>query len=153
VLAHDGRLSIVAVIALAAAAAIAGDNLGYLLGRRFGRGALERPGPFQSHRRDALARGDAFFQRHGAKAVFLGRWVTGLRVWASWLAGMTHLRWRTFVLYNALGGIGWATTIGLLGYFAGHAAERIVERVGLLAAVAVVVLAALAFVAVRLARR
>lgn len=152
-LAHDGKLSIVVVIAVAATAAIVGDNGGYLLGRRFGRRALERPGPFESHRRDALERGERFFDRHGAKAVFLGRWVTGLRVWASWLAGMTHLPWRTFVVYNALGGIAWATTVGLAGYYAGHAAEKLVERLGLVAAALVVVGVLVALVVVRLRRR
>jgi membrane-associated protein len=148
-LAHEGKLSIVAVIAAAALAAIVGDNCGYLLGRKLGRRALERPGLFEDHRRSALRHGERFFARHGAKAVFLGRWVTGLRIWASWLAGITHLPWRTFLLYNALGGIAWATTVGLAGYFAGHAAEELVKRVGIAAAVVVAVAAVVALVVVR----
>ena len=152
-LAHDGKLSIPVVIAVAAAAAIVGDNGGYLLGRKLGRRALERPGAFEHHRREALARGETFFARHGAKAVFLGRWITGLRVWASWLAGMTHLPWRTFLVFNALGGIAWATTVGLAGYFAGHAAEKLIERVGLGALVVAVLLGGLALVLIRMRRR
>jgi membrane protein DedA with SNARE-associated domain len=145
-LAHSGDLEIAPVIAVAAAAAIIGDNLGYLLGRKLGRRFLERPGRFERHRRTALERGERFFDAHGAKAVFLGRWVTGLRVWASWLAGMTHLPWRKFLLWNALGGIAWAITIGLAGYFAGHAAEQLVKTVGVGAAIAVVVLGVAAYV-------
>lgn len=153
VLAHNGRLDIVPVIAVAALAAIAGDNCGYLIGRKLGRRALERPGRFEDHRRAALAAGERFFASHGAKAVFLGRWITGLRVWASWIAGMTHLPWRTFLVYNALGGICWATTVGLAGYFAGHAAQELVERVGVVVAAVVVAAALAALLVVRLRRR
>jgi membrane protein DedA with SNARE-associated domain len=63
--------------------------------------------------------------------VFLGRFVLGLRVWASWLAGATHMRWRSFFLWNALGGITWATAIGLIAYFIGHTAGNAIETFGL----------------------
>jgi membrane protein DedA with SNARE-associated domain len=152
-LAHSGRLEIGTVIAVAAAAAIIGDNGGYLLGRKLGRRFLERPGRLERHRRTALERGERFFDAHGAKAVFLGRWVTGLRVWASWLAGMTHLPWKKFLLWNALGGIAWAITIGLAGYFAGHAAEELVKEVGVAAAAVVIVLGVAAYVVLRVRRR
>jgi membrane-associated protein len=80
-----------------------------------------------------------FFERHGPKAVFLGRFVLGLRVWASWLAGATHMRWRSFVFWNALGGICWATAIGLLAYFLGHAAGNAIEAFGIYGLVAVLI--------------
>ena len=137
VLASQGDLSIPLVIAIAAAAAIVGDNVGYLLGSRFGRRFLERPGRFRVRRLGLLRRGDLLFARHGAKAVFFGRWIAGLRIWAAWLAGMTAMRWRSFLLWNALGGIGWAIWFGLLGYFGGEAAARLVARLGVGAAVAV----------------
>jgi membrane-associated protein len=152
-LADDGRLSIVVVIVVAAAAAIMGDNLGYLGGRRLGRRFAERPGAFADYRRTALDQADRFFARHGAKAVFLGRWVTGLRIWAAWVAGITHMRWKTFFTFNALGGICWAISIGLAGYFAGHAAQKLVERVGVGAAIAVVVLGALTLLFFHVRRR
>lgn len=141
--AQDGKLSIVIVIAVAAGAAIVGDNLGYLAGRRYGRRLLERPGRFEEHRRRALERGETFFARHGSKAVFFGRWVAALRVWAAWIAGITHLPWPVFLVWNALGGILWATTIGLVGYLAGHTAEKIVQKAGY-GALAVAVLGAVA---------
>ena len=109
VLAHDGRLHIEYVIALAALAAIMGDNLGYLIGRTGGRRLLERPGPFERHRREVLTRGEPFFARHGPKAVFLGRWVAGLRIAASWLAGINRMHWPVFLFWNAVGGVAWAT--------------------------------------------
>lgn len=144
VLAHDGRLNIAYVIALAALAAIVGDNLGYLIGRTGGRRLLERPGLLERHRREILTRGEPFFARHGPKAVFLGRWVAGLRIAASWLAGINRMHWPVFLFWNALGGIAWATSVGLLAYFAGPAAEAALKRVGLVGfAIAVLVVVAL----------
>jgi membrane protein DedA with SNARE-associated domain len=75
-LAAHGNLSITTVIAFAACAAIAGDNLGYQFGRRFGRRALERPGRLAALRTQTLATSELFFDRHGATAVVLGRWMT-----------------------------------------------------------------------------
>jgi membrane-associated protein len=141
VLASQGKLKIEFVIALAAAAAIVGDNIGYAIGRKGGRWLLERPGRFQSQRLQVLQSGQPFFERHGPKAVFFGRFVLGLRVWASWLAGATHMHWRSFVLWNALGGIVWATVIGLIAYYLGHSAGSVVQAFGLygLAALAIAV--------------
>src|ERR1700716_3359182 len=114
VLASRGKLQIELVIALAATAAIIGDNIGYLIGRKGGRWLLERPGAFERQRRLVLGWGEPFFERHGPKAVFLGRFILGLRVWASWLAGATRMNWRSFVLWNALGGICWGAVVGRL---------------------------------------
>jgi membrane protein DedA with SNARE-associated domain len=144
-LASQGKLKIELVIALAAAAAIVGDNIGYLIGRKGGRWLLERPGAFHRQRLQVLEIGQPFFERHGPKAVFFGRFVLGLRVWASWLAGATRMHWRSFVLWNALGGITWATAIGLSAYFLGHSAGNAIEAFGLfgLAAVAIAVVSGL----------
>jgi undecaprenyl-diphosphatase len=150
-LAHRGRLDIAAVIAVAAGAAILGDNLGYVIGRQGGRRLLEAPGPFQRRRREVIAQGEPFFARHGAKAVFLGRWAAGLRIAAAWLAGISRMRWPVFLLWNALGGIAWATSIGLAAYLLGPAVERVVRTVGL-AGVALVALAGLALFLVRRVR-
>jgi membrane protein DedA with SNARE-associated domain len=144
VLASDGSLSIELVIAFAAMAAIIGDNIGYQLGRRYGRRVLLRGGRLEAQRARMLSGAESFFDRHGPKAVFLGRWVTGLRVWAAWLAGATHMRWRVFLAWNALGGLAWALSIGLLAYFFGRAAARVIEHIGqgaaVLVGVAVIVL-------------
>jgi membrane-associated protein len=130
VLASQHRLQIALVIALAAAAAIVGDNVGYLIGRKGGRWLLLRPGPFAGHRARVLEVGEPFFARHGAKAVFVGRWILGLRNWASWLAGASHMPWRSFSLWNAAGGITWATTIGSVAYYAGHSATSTIALFG-----------------------
>jgi undecaprenyl-diphosphatase len=144
--AATGRLSIVWVIVVAAAAAIIGDNIGFMIGRRGGRALLERPGRFERERRRVLEIGDPFFERHGAKAVFLGRWIVGLRVWTSWLAGASDMNWPTFLLFNALGGSAWATSVALAAYYGGHGAEHVFSQIGLYGIpVALVVFVAFAF--------
>src|SRR5438874_3070499 len=153
VLASRGKLQIELVIALAGAGAIVGDNIGYLIGRKGGRWLLQRPGRFQREREQVLAVGEPFFERHGPKAVFMGRFVLGLRVWASWLAGATRMPWPSFLLWNALGGITWAVTIGLIAYFLGSSAENAIEAFGLYGLAAVLVAIASAFVLHRRHRR
>ena len=135
VLASQGKLQISLVIVIGAASAILGDNIGYLLGRTLGREVLEAPGPFQKHRLTLIAAGDRFYARHGPKAVFFGRWVALVRIAAAWLAGINHMRFREFFAWNALGGITWAITFGLAGYFGGAAAARLITRFGVIAAI------------------
>lgn len=129
--ASDQKLQIELVIAVAAAGAIVGDNIGYVIGRVGGRRLLEHPrGPFVRQRRAVIAFGDPFFARHGAKAVFWGRWLPVLRVYASWMAGGSRMPWTTFVVWNTAGGICWATSIALAGYFGGSAAKTVITDVG-----------------------
>jgi membrane protein DedA with SNARE-associated domain len=149
ILAARGNLSIEAVVAIGAAAAITGDNVGFAIGRRLGRRLLLAGGPLQHHRRRLIEIGEPFFRRHGPKAVFLGRWVTGLRITSAWLAGVNRMPWPTFLFWNALGGILWATSVALLAYFLGRGAERVVQTAGLGAAIAVVAALAVVWVVVR----
>jgi membrane protein DedA with SNARE-associated domain len=154
VLASQDHLSIWLVIPVAALAAIIGDNIGYLIGRHGGRRLLEREGlPLYHQRLAALKRGDKLFEDHGAKAVFFGRWIAGLRVWASWLAGGTEMHWPTFVFYNALGGISWALSIGLLAYIGGETAAHVFQEVGLYAGIAFVVGAIAVFTYIHIRRK
>jgi membrane-associated protein len=135
VLASQGKLQIWLVIVIAACSAIVGDNLGYLLGRRFGRDVLEAPGPFHNRRVAVIALGDRFFAKHGAKAVFVGRWIALVRFATAWLAGINEMRFTHFFFWNALGGISWAVTYGLVGYYAGSAAADAITKFGIYAAV------------------
>lgn len=148
---HEG-ITIELVIAAAALGAIIGDNVGYVFGRHAGRRLLTREGRWMERRRRFLVRGEAFFERHGSRAVFLARWVPGLRVVGSWLAGAHHMPWRTFLLWNALGGIAWATSIGLAAYLLGHIAATIFHTLGLVG-LAVVAAGAVGFGAWHLVRR
>ena len=152
VLASQGHLSLPVLIAVAAGAAIVGDNLGYVIGRRGGRWLLTRPGRWQRGRARLLERGEAFFERHGAKAVFLGRWLPWLRVTAAWLAGANRMRWGRFFVWNALGAFAWATSIGVAAYFLGKAAGAVLGAAGL-TALALVVVAGVALVLARRLRR
>jgi membrane-associated protein len=151
--ASRGHLSIEAVIVIAAAAAIVGDNVGFAIGRRVGRRVLLAPGPLEGHRRRVIEYGEPFFERHGPKAVFLGRWIAGLRITSAWLAGVNRMSWPTFLFWNALGGICWATSIALLAFFVGRGAERVIHVAGLGGAAAVVVGAIVALAVVRWRRR
>ena len=153
VLAGRGDLSIELVIAIAALAAIVGDNLGYWIGRKGGRRLFELRGPFQRHRHEALVRGEAFFRRHGAKAVFLGRWIAWLRITSAWLAGINRMHWPTFLLWNALGGVAWATSVGLLAYIAGPAVEDVFKIGGIVAVGLVALALAVLTLRVRVGRR
>jgi undecaprenyl-diphosphatase len=148
ILANHGQFQIEVVIVVAASAAIIGDNVGYLIGRTGGRRLLERPGFMEERRRAVLEKGGPFFARHGPKAVFLGRWVSGLRIAAAWLAGINRMPWPLFLFWNALGGIAWATSVGLLAFYLGPTAEKIFSYVGY-AGVGVVVLAVAGWLAWR----
>jgi membrane protein DedA with SNARE-associated domain len=131
VLASDGQVKIEWIIALAALAAMIGDNVGYLIGRTGGRRLLERDGFLEHHRRKILEHGEPFFERHGAKAVFLGRWIAVLRIGAAWMAGITRMPWRSFLFWNALGAIAWSASVGLAAYYLGPTAEKIFHVVGI----------------------
>ena len=139
-LAHKGHLSIALLIVLAASAAIIGDNIGFAIGRRYGRRVFTKQGPLYTQRLALLDLGEPFFAKHGPKAVFLGRWFAGLRIASAWLAGMNRMRWPTFVFWNALGGICWATGVGLGAYYAGHAFETVITKIGVYGAGAIVLL-------------
>ena len=138
VLASQGHYSIVVVIAVAAAAAIIGDNLGYLLiGRLGGRRLFERWGPLRRRAERILPPTEELMAKHGGKVVFFGRFVTVLRYTAAWVAGIAGMPWRKFLFWNAAGGICWATLVGLVSYYAGGAAADAIQRYGIYAAVVI----------------
>jgi membrane protein DedA with SNARE-associated domain len=153
ILAAQGHYSIVSVIVVAAAAAIIGDNIGYWIGRTGGRALLERWGPIRRYAEKVIPPGERFFRRHGGKTVFIGRFVAVLRVTAAWLAGITHMPWWRFFLWNAAGGIVWATGVSLLAYYFGKAAADAVQTYGIYALIAIVVVVVLGFVGMRLVKR
>ena len=142
VFASRGRLDIVAVIAVAAAAAIVGDNLGYWIGRTGGRGLLTR----WTVTSGTLPWAESFFERHGPKTIFIGRFFSILRVTAAWMAGVSRMRWWTFFFWNAAGGICWAVLVGLVAYYAGHAAADAISRYGLIGGIVIAVVAVAALV-------
>ncbi len=140
-----GRLNVAGVIIAAAAGAILGDNAGYWLGRKGGVALVHGYGRHVGLDEAKLARVQGFFERHGAKTVFIGRFVALLRSWAAALAGVACMPYHTFTLYNALGGITWATVFGALGYAFGRNLPVLERYVGQ-ASLAVVLLGALVVV-------
>jgi membrane protein DedA with SNARE-associated domain len=138
-LAHKGQMDIGTLVLVASAAAILGDNVGFAIGRRYGRRLFLARGPLEEHRHKVLEVGEPFFARHGPKAVFLGRWVSGLRIASAWLAGINRMDWPVFVFWNALGGIAWAASVAFSIYLLGSVAEHALSVVGPAAAALVVV--------------
>ncbi len=140
VLASQGKLEIGLVILIGVTSAIVGDNIGYLCGRKFGRNVFTTPGPFMHHRVRAIRAGDQFFDRHGAKAVFIGRWIALVRFATAWLAGINRMEFKHFFFWNALGGITWGVTYGLVGYFGGQAAAHVLAEAGIVGLVVLLIL-------------
>ncbi len=129
------QLSIVLVIAAAASGAILGDNLGFWVGREGGYRLLRRYGHLVHLNERKLKLGLYLFRRHGGTVVFFGRFVAVLRMWAAFLAGTHRMEWKRFLLFNALGGILWATCYGLGGYLLGDHLQRLTGPLGLAALV------------------
>jgi membrane protein DedA with SNARE-associated domain len=140
VLASQGHYSAASVIAVAAAAAIIGDNLGYwIIGRWLGPKLLKHRW-FKRLADRFLPRAERIMERHGGKTVFFGRFVAILRFTAAWLAGLGRMKWWRFLFWNAAGGIIWATGVGLVAFYGGKAAADAITRYGALGAAGVVVL-------------
>jgi membrane protein DedA with SNARE-associated domain len=140
------KLDIWWVIAAAIAGAIIGDNIGYSIGRYGGARLLLRHGHRIGLHEDRLKIGIWLFRRHGGKVVFWGRFVSILRTWAAFLAGTNRMPWPRFLVFNAAGGIVWATVFGLLYYFFGSVLSQLSTAInvtlgviGLVAVVAFVV--------------
>src|SRR4029078_7565248 len=101
--------------------------LGYWIGRKGGRAFLRRIPYVRDYFARILPPAERFFQPHGAKGVFFGRFVSILRVTAAWLAGISHMPWWRFLFWNALGGIVWETAVGVVAYYSGRAAGRAIN--------------------------
>ncbi|MHB1527021.1 MAG: DedA family protein [Candidatus Dormibacteria bacterium] len=151
--AETGRLSLPVVILMAAVGAIMGDNFGYGIGHFFGRRLLERWGRLVGldHRRLLLL--DRFFARRGRLAVFVARFLSVLRTFGAVLAGAGEMPWRTYLLFNALGGAAWATAYGLLGFALGRAYQHLSGTIGAVGVGLAVAVAVVVIVLVFLARK
>lgn len=149
VYAGTGHLSIFWVIVAGAAGAIVGDNLGFTVGRVGGRPLVLRYGGYVRLKPEHLAYAEGYFQKHGDKTVFLGRFAAVLRAWAALLAGINQMPWSKFLFYNAAGGILWATIYGLLGYTLGHnlpVLNRVLSILGVAGIVGAVLIALAAYI-------
>jgi membrane protein DedA with SNARE-associated domain len=148
--------SIFLVILFGFLGATAGADIGYILGFKGGRPFVERFGSIFRIRPEHIARSELFFARHGDKAVLAARFVLGLRTWGSMLAGMARMPFWRFQLFSALGGLAWATAVGLAGYLLGSnlpLLETIIRDIGLGGLALVVLLALVLVVAARRVER
>jgi undecaprenyl-diphosphatase len=126
-LCHRGILHVDLVILVAAAGATIGDNIGYQMGRGLGREWLEGRHRLARFANARLCEAEAFFERHGGKAVFLGRFVGYARALVPFVAGTAAMPRRTFFIYNAAGAVLWSVLVTLLGYFLG-ASWKLAEK-------------------------
>jgi membrane protein DedA with SNARE-associated domain len=144
VLSAQGHYPIALVIAVAAAGAIIGDNLGFwLIGRRGGRALIARSPWVERRTQRVLPRAEALIVRYGGRAVFFGRFVSVLRETIAWVAGLAGMSWPRFLFWNAAGGIAWATGVGLLAYFGGKALADSVSHYGLFVGAAILLIGVL----------
>lgn len=125
------QLNIFILIPVAAAGAISGDQIGYFIGRWIGYRVLARWGRKVGLSDDRLDLGRFLFRKYGAWVVFGGRFVAFLRTFAALLAGANRMQWHTFLLWNALGGIGWTSLYGFGAYALGDAAKHLKGPIGI----------------------
>jgi membrane protein DedA with SNARE-associated domain len=153
VYASKGHLSIAAIIVVAATAAIIGDNIGYWIGREGGRRLIYRFGWLSRYADRVMPPAERFFERHGGKAVFLARFLGGVRVTGAWMAGITRMTWWRFLFWNAAGGIVWAVAVGSIAYYAGKAAADSIAHYGLFGGIALALLVVFGIVVLHVWRR
>ena len=148
--------SIVLVIFFGFLGSVAGADIGYFLGYKGGRPFVERFGSVFHIRPEHIARSEMFFARQGDKAILIARFILGLRTWGSMLAGMSRMPFWRFQLFSAIGGLAWATLIGIAGYLLGSnlgLLEAIIRDLGIGGLVVVIAIGVILIVAQRRAVR
>lgn len=125
----EAKLHLGWIIVFGTIACTLGDNLGYWIGRRGGRPLLDRYQRWFRLRPETLARGERLFERHGTKAIFVARFIAGMRIIAGPLAGVLRMPWRDFLIFNFLGAVVWVTVIASVGFLFGQHLPLLVERV------------------------
>ncbi len=122
---HELHLGL--IILFGTLACTLGDNLGYFIGHRGGRPLLDRYQRFFRIRPRTIARGERLFERHGAKTVFVARFIFGMRIITGPLAGVLRMPWKKFVLFNFLGAVLWVSTISSIGFLFGRHWETLLR--------------------------
>lgn len=153
--AGSGHLNVFGVAAAAFVAAVLGDSIGWLIGRRGGRPLVHRFGRYVRLTPPRLDRVEQFMSRQGPKIVIIARFVEGLRQFNGIVSGMTGMRFPVFVMCNAIGAALWVSVWSAAGYFAGDHLDAITGAIRqyLVVAVAAAVAALVAYVWIRRHRR
>ena len=118
VFAAQGKLPIVLTIAVIALAAIAGDNVGYHIGRRYGRRLFRKPDS-PVFKQEYVQQAEAFYERYGSKTMLIAHFLPIIRTFAPAVAGVARMDYRKFFIFDAIGDIAWATVVTLIGYWFG----------------------------------
>ena len=147
--ATTGKLNFELVIAAAASGAILGDNAGYLIGRWAGFPLIRRYGSYVGLNDRRAKIGQYLFQKHGGKVVFVGRFIAFLRTFVALMAGANHMEWKTFLLWNAVGGILWTTLYVTGAYLLGNVMSRLQGAIGLALGAAAIVIVITAIIILR----
>jgi membrane protein DedA with SNARE-associated domain len=129
VLAAQGHLQPWAVAAVAVAGAVIGDNIGYYIGRRWGHRLIRMRGLRRIYDPRRIAVAERFFAKHGWTAVFFGRFIAILRIFAGPLAGMHKMPWTHFVIANLSGAVVWVAAVVTAGLLVGGNLDRIIQLV------------------------
>jgi membrane-associated protein len=129
VAASQGSVSIAAVLVAACLGAVLGDQVGYVVGREWGEQVLSKL-PDRLIDQPKLDKAHAFVRRMGAKGVILGRWTAALRALVPGMAGMARMHYPRFLIANIIGGVGWAVTVGVVGYLAGNSYKKVESALG-----------------------
>lgn len=139
IVASQGDLNLTALLIGLSIAAVAGDGVGYWYGKRFGRRLFQREDSFWFHRKH-LDAAHEFYEKHGGKAIILARFLPVVRTFVPIVAGMALMTYPKFLLYNVVGGVGWAFSMTLGGYFFGSLIGDNVDRYLLPVLVLIIVL-------------
>jgi membrane protein DedA with SNARE-associated domain len=153
--AGSGRLNVVAVGVIGFVAAVTGDNIGFAIGHFGGRALVLRWGRYVRLTEERLDKAEAFFERHGGWIITVARFIEVLRQVNGLVAGISGMRWRRFLVFNALGAALWVGTWVSLGYFAGNHIGTIYHYITQYSVYALIALAVLlaGYIAWRVARR
>ena len=150
VIASRGEVPLWGMVGVVVAAAVAGDTVGYELGRHLGPKLLDSR--LLKRRRRGLAKAQEFLRRRGGSAVFLGRFVAFFRAVMPALAGVSRMHYPRFLAFNAAGGVVWGAGFVLLGFFAGNSYETVARLAGRDVTAGAVLLGVLALVLWRIRR-
>ncbi|MFL5918700.1 MAG: bifunctional DedA family/phosphatase PAP2 family protein [Gaiellaceae bacterium] len=130
VIAGQGEINVMLLLALTWLAAFLGDTTSFVVGSRLGRGFLERHGPRVKITPERLAQVEGYFARHGGKTILIGRFIGLVRAIAPFIAGSSKMPYRRFAPYSVIGTGLWSATFVLLGYFFWHSFERVASVAG-----------------------
>lgn len=151
ILASEGVFSLPVIAIGCFVAAVAGDQAGYLFGRRVGPALFRRPDS-RIFKQEYVNKAQAYFDKNGPKTIVLARFVPIVRTFAPIVAGVGKMHYRTFVTYNIVGGLVWGVGVTVAGYFLGELIGEDIDKY-LLPIIALIVLASITPVALEILKK